>query len=122
LIKIPYNLRIWITKLRTTNLKILIETGRWRNIPVEERICNICNENIGDEFHYLFICKSPELVRISENLIPEYYTQSIQINKNYKDCYLIAMLIYINKYHHLSKNLIIYCETLMFCSCSFCHI
>ena len=28
LIKIPYNLRIWITKLRTSNLKILIETGR----------------------------------------------------------------------------------------------
>jgi hypothetical protein len=33
------------------------------------------NENIGDEFHYLLICKSPELVRIRENLIPEYYTR-----------------------------------------------
>jgi hypothetical protein len=75
LIKIPCNLRIWITKLRTSNLKILIETGRWRNIPVEtgrwrnipvetgrwrnipveERIRYICNENIGNEFHHLFI-------------------------------------------------------------------
>ena len=55
LIKIPYNLRIWITKLRTSNLEILIETGRWRNIPVEERICNICNENIETNFIiYLF--------------------------------------------------------------------
>ena len=35
----------------------------------------MCNENIGDEIHYLFICKSPELVRIRENLIPEYYTR-----------------------------------------------
>jgi hypothetical protein len=42
---------------------------------VEERISNMCNENIGDEFHYLFIWKSPELVRIRENLIPEYYTR-----------------------------------------------
>ena len=75
LIKIPYNLKIWITKLRISNLKIPIETGRWRNIPVEERICNLCNENIGDEIHYLFICKSPELVRIRENIIPEYYTR-----------------------------------------------
>ena len=74
LIKIPYNLKIWITKLRTSNLKIPIETGRWHNIPVEERICNMCNANIGDEFHYLFICKSQELVKIRENLIPEYYT------------------------------------------------
>ena len=85
LIKIPCNLKIWITKLRTYNLKIPIETGRWRNIPVEtgrwrnipveERICDMCNENIGDEIHYLFICKSPELVRIRENIIPEYYTR-----------------------------------------------
>ena len=36
---------------------------------------HICNENIGDEFRYLFICKSPELVRIRENLILEYYTK-----------------------------------------------
>ena len=43
------------TKLRTSNLKIPIETGRWRNIPVEERICNICNENIETNFIiYLF--------------------------------------------------------------------
>jgi hypothetical protein len=42
------------------------------NIPVGERISNMCNEHIGDEFHYLFICKSPEQVRIRENLFPEY--------------------------------------------------
>jgi hypothetical protein len=54
--KIEYlETRIWITKLRTSNLKILIEAGRWRNIPVEESISNICNENIGNEFHHLFI-------------------------------------------------------------------
>jgi len=41
LIEIPYNLRIGITKLRTSNMKIPIETGRGRNIPIEERICNM---------------------------------------------------------------------------------
>ena len=56
---------------------------------------HICNENIGDEFHYLFICKSPELVRIRENLIPEYYT------KNDQDCYLIAMFTFIKRYNLL---------------------
>ena len=97
-------MRIWITKLRTSNLKILIETGRWRNIPVEERISNICNENIGNEFHYLFICKSPELVRTRENLIPEYYTKFP--NKQT----LSRLLFYFNinlykKYHLLYNNL-----------------
>ena len=42
LIKIPYNLKIWITKLRTSNLKIPIETGRWRNIPVLKNVYVIC--------------------------------------------------------------------------------
>ena len=60
LINIPYNLRIRITILGTSNLKIPIDTGRWPNIPVEECICHICKANIGDEFRYLFICKSPE--------------------------------------------------------------
>ena len=54
-IKLPENARIWITKLRTSNLKIPIETGRWHNIPVSERICHKCNESIGDEYHYMFV-------------------------------------------------------------------
>jgi hypothetical protein len=46
LIKIPYNLKIWITKLRTSNLKIPIETGRWRNIPVLKNVYVICAKKI----------------------------------------------------------------------------
>ena len=34
-----------------------VETGRQDNIPLEERKCNLCEKNdIGDEFHYLFVC------------------------------------------------------------------
>ena len=74
LVKIPENHRIWLTKLRLSNLKLPIETGRWQNIPVEERLCHKCHEGIGDEFHYLFVCKSPELVNGREKMIPRYYT------------------------------------------------
>ena len=45
----------WLCKLRTCNMKIPIETGRWVNIPQEKRLCKFCNDGIGDEFHYLFI-------------------------------------------------------------------
>ena len=41
--------RIWITKFRTSNLHLPIETGRWYNIPRAERICHLCKETIGDE-------------------------------------------------------------------------
>jgi hypothetical protein len=41
-------------------MKILMETGRWVNIPQEKRIYKFCNDGIGDEFHYLFTCKGTD--------------------------------------------------------------
>jgi hypothetical protein len=38
-------------------MKFPIETERWHNIVRNDIICTLCRENIGDEFHYLFICK-----------------------------------------------------------------
>ena len=38
-------------------MKFPIETGRCQNIARNDRICTFCRENIGNEFHYLFICK-----------------------------------------------------------------
>ena len=60
----PYLLKLsqvnftWLCKLRTCNMKIPIETGRWVNMPQEKRLCKFFNDDIGDEFHYLFTCKS----------------------------------------------------------------
>ena len=51
------NERILLCKFRTTNHRLIIETGRWQNIDREDRICNLCNEGlVGDEFHYLLEC------------------------------------------------------------------
>ena len=34
-----------------------VETGRWNDIPLNERKCKICiTDDIGDEYHYLFTC------------------------------------------------------------------
>jgi len=50
------------------------ETGRWRNIPREDRICNFCNENeIGDEYQYLFIYKDDVISQSRNRFIPRYY-------------------------------------------------
>ena len=38
-------------------LPLHIETGRFRNIRVENRLCTLCNNNqVEDEFHFLFFC------------------------------------------------------------------
>jgi hypothetical protein len=40
-----------ISKLRTSNCKMPIETGRWQNISREDRICHLCRDGVGDEYH-----------------------------------------------------------------------
>ena len=39
----------------TRNHRLPIETGRWQNIPTNERLCPTCRD-IGDEYHYLLKC------------------------------------------------------------------
>ena len=38
LLRLPESCRIWITKMRTSNLHWPIETGRWANTPRQDRI------------------------------------------------------------------------------------
>ena len=46
-----------IIKYRTGNHPPQVETGRWDDIPLNERKCKICTtDNIGNEYHYLFTC------------------------------------------------------------------
>ena len=50
-----------LCKFRTVNHKLPIETGRWRNIARENRLCLLCNSgDIGDEYHYIFSCSAFE--------------------------------------------------------------
>ena len=37
LLRLPEFCRIWITKMRTSNLHLPIETGRWSNTPRQDR-------------------------------------------------------------------------------------
>jgi hypothetical protein len=53
--------RIYMCKLRCLNLKLPIETGRWANVLKQNRKCHLCNLEIGNEFHYLFICSYPQI-------------------------------------------------------------
>ena len=49
--------RSHIARLRTGTLPIAIETGRYRHIPANERLCKYCtSEEVEDEFHILFTC------------------------------------------------------------------
>ena len=37
-------------------LPLNVETGRYKNIPADQRFCFVCKESIEDEMHFLFEC------------------------------------------------------------------
>ena len=46
-----------LCKFKCANHKLPIVTGRYEGLPVDERICTLCDiPDVGDEFHYLFKC------------------------------------------------------------------
>ena len=81
LVRLPESYRIWITKLRTSNLRLPIETGRWFNIPRHDRRCSLCKNGIGDEFHVLFVCTNPDIVALRDKYVPSYYVRNPCIKK-----------------------------------------
>lgn len=44
-----------LSRFRTANHWLPIETGRWSGVPRDERKCPVCN-TMGDEYHHLFEC------------------------------------------------------------------
>ena len=60
---LDYSNTLTVFRYRTGNHRLPIETGRFNNIEYKDRICKICNEDIGDEFHYLLKCPAFETER-----------------------------------------------------------
>ena len=49
-----------VTKLRISSHRLPVESGRYNNIPFDERTCKLCNLNeVGNEQHYLMQCSNP---------------------------------------------------------------
>ena len=49
--------RSMIAKLRCGILQLHVESGRFNQTNLENRTCNVCNNNvIEDEFHFVCIC------------------------------------------------------------------
>ena len=61
---ISRNQRSWISRIRSSSSRLGIELGRYRNIPVESRICSFCSSGeIDDERHILLFCPLFDLKR-----------------------------------------------------------
>ena len=56
------DLRMIITRWRLSCFELAIETGRYKGIPREERLCVFCNV-IEDEQHAIYHCKAYDNIR-----------------------------------------------------------
>ena len=58
------------TKFRISNHKLLIEYGRYQQIPQEERMCKNCDSgSVENEFHFAFECQKYQNLRENSNNI-----------------------------------------------------
>ena len=54
---LDYKDRLTLTKFRCGNHRLPINTLRYASINSSNRYCSLCeNQEIGDEYHYLFNC------------------------------------------------------------------
>ena len=62
-----------LTKLLTSSHRLRCETRRWERpvVPYENRMCLVCLDKIGDEFHFLLECPRHQSLR--SRLIGRYY-------------------------------------------------
>ena len=95
-------------RFRTANHKMPIETGRWNQIDLPDRKCQLCDKNdLGDEYHYLFICpffKNERVIfidrhfRTAPNILK--YKELLQIKDNEKLIKLGKFMRIIMKAHN----------------------
>ena len=60
--------RSLLAQLRIGVLPLKIETGRYNNVKVEDRMCELCDLDIEDEKH--FVCSCPIYAAIREEILP----------------------------------------------------
>ena len=100
--KLPNHLCKSLIKFYTRNHRLPVETGRWRNIPYNDRKCMNCGE-VGDEFHFLFSCP------IFHELRGKYLDKFVRTRPNMQK---FIALINSNNVDKL-KNLSIFCWKIM---------
>ena len=77
-----------LVKLRTSDDKLNVETGRYDKISRFNRICSVYGRNIKDEIHFLFYCPKYSSIRDDffdkiENRIPNWKRIPISPFNNY---------------------------------------
>ena len=83
--------RSLFAKFRSGILQLRVESGRFNNIKLEDRICELCDDQkIEDEFHFLCVCqKYSDLRTTLFNSVSSKHEQFTNMNLNDRFKFLI---------------------------------
>ena len=103
---LPKHLRSFIAQVRTGTLPLRIETGRFRNLKIEERLCEICNlpKVVETEYHFLFQCIKYSHLRLL------FYNYATRILPDFLDVSFAQRLKYMLTDKRLIKKSAIYIQ------------
>lgn len=91
--------RSMMAQLRCGTLKLKIEVGRYHRIPVEQRLCEMCNCNqVEDEKHFLFRCELYKDIRNS------WYEKIERENSEFKNLDVNEKLKYVMNFNQKSTS------------------
>ena len=88
LTKLPWPIASALCRIRTSNHRFPIETGRYCNTPRNERKCQKCDTGeIGDEIHYIISCPSfsterSKLLKLNHNECAETNVKKLLLAKD----------------------------------------
>ena len=89
--------RIALTKIRLSSHSLLIERGRWLNMPIEKRLCTNCF-SLDDEYHCLIECKRFSHIQMKylPKCLKKYpsFVKFIDMFKDSKNQFRVAVLCY----------------------------
>jgi len=63
----PDYIRVAFTRFRLSSHRLRIETGRWRRVKREDRLC-VCTQGVQDEAHVIFRCPNTLGIRQTYNI------------------------------------------------------
>ena len=91
-INMPHNYRSAYAKFRCGVAPIRIETGRYEHLPVEQRICPMCNNNfVEDEIHVLTECAMYSDLRYDLTGLARFFNREYELLNNVdKFCFLMS--------------------------------
>ena len=98
--------RIAMTKFRCSAHRLLIEEGRYRNLPRSERICQKCTMNVVEnEYHFLLVCPFYRELRLQN--LPKYFCHwpNIEKFKSILSCSQRGTIIRLGRFIYLANDL-----------------